>query len=109
MGRKCIVCGNKNSPLFELPGKFDERNKWLAIIAEFCGNFSKTQQICNNTIFIIFYTDISNITDHSVICFNHFEENVCYKTQNSCRLIKGAAPSVFVSINFCRMKRIKDR
>jgi hypothetical protein len=70
MGRKCIVCGNKNSPLFELPGKFDERNKWLAIIAEFCGNFSKTQQICNNTIFIIFYTDISNITDHSVICFN---------------------------------------
>jgi hypothetical protein len=62
MGRKCIVCGNKNSPLFELPGKFDERNKWLAIIAEFCGNFSKTQQICNNTIFIIFYTDISNIS-----------------------------------------------
>jgi hypothetical protein len=62
MGRKCIVCGNKNSPLFELPGKFDERNKWLAIIAEFCGNFLKTQQICNNTIFIIFYTDISNIS-----------------------------------------------
>jgi hypothetical protein len=93
----------------ELPREFEERNKWLAIIAEFCGNFSKTQQICNNTIFIIFYTDISNITDHSVICLNHFEENICYKTKKSCRLIKGVAPSIFVSIKFCRMKRINDR
>jgi hypothetical protein len=36
------VCGNKNRPLFELPGEFEQRNKWLEIIGEFCGNFSKT-------------------------------------------------------------------
>jgi hypothetical protein len=63
------VCGNKNRPLFELPGEFEQRNKWLEIIGEFCGNFSKTPTnlyIIGSTIFIIFYTDISNITDHSV-------------------------------------------
>jgi hypothetical protein len=98
------VCGNKNSPLFELPGEFEQRNKWLEIIAEFCGNFSKT-----STIFIIFYTDISNITDHSVICIYHFEENDYCNTKKSCRLIKGVVPSVFVNIKYGRMKSIKDR
>jgi hypothetical protein len=68
----------------------------------------KLQQICNNAIFITFYTDISNIRDHSVICINNFEENVYYNTKKSCRLIKGAVPFVFVSIKYCRMKRIRQ-